>query len=244
MEGLLFEPKTSFLNSIGRDVWEHISLFLSLNDFIKLKLCSKNIQTRLRVLFFKRFRVIITKDVLKDPCFQEVINYASAFKIDFLNDLGRLVFLKKGTIFDIKFGFYFDQIANNLPSTLTHLTFGYYFNQSVEKFPLTLTHLTFELGGNFDQRVDGILSPTLVHLSLGRHFNQSVEKLPSTLKYLCFGACFNQRVDNLPPTLTHLTFGYYFDQSITNLPRTLLYLTISKRYRLSIPSWIPKIRRV
>lgn len=254
MEGFLYEPKTkksktkksktSFINIIGRDVWELVTLFLSLDDFKNLRLCSKNIQTKLRALFFRRFRVIITKKVLLDPLFVETIHHVGVVKINNLKDLEALVCFKRGLsgVYDTSFDFEFNQNVDNLPPTLTHLIFGYCFDQSVDNLPPNLTHLTFER--QFNQSVDNLPS-TLTHLTFDWYsiFNQSVDRLPHSLTHLEFGWSFNRSVERLPPILTHLTFGKAFNQSIEKLPRTLVCLTIPKSYNKSIPSWIPKIIR-
>jgi hypothetical protein len=227
------------------DVWEYICLFLDLEDIMNLKLCSKTIQKRLRVLFSKRFRVKLNEDVLNDPLFREIVNYVGVVKIGSLDVLKEFLSLKeRGLVYDIKFGAGFNQRMDGiLPFTLTHLDFGIRYNQSVDGIlSPNLTHLRF--GPWFDQSVDGILPPNLTHLYFGSNFNQIVKRLPPNLTHLTFGIRFNQSVDGiLPFTLAHLEFGYYFNQSLEKLPHTLTHLTIPIQYSLPVPSWIPNVFR-
>jgi hypothetical protein len=227
------------------DVWEYICLFLDLEDINNLKLCSKTIQKRLRVLFSKRFRVKLNEDVLNDPLFREIVNHVGVVKIRSLDVLKEFLSLKeRGLVYDIKFEASFNQSVDGiLPPTLTHLDFGPWFNQSVDGIlPPALTHLYF--GHWFNQSVDEILPPNLTHLYFGSNFNQIVKRLPPNLTHLSFGGRFNQSVDGiLPPTLTHLCFGYGFNQSLEKLPPTLTHLTIPIRYSLPVPSWIPNVFR-
>ena len=190
------------------DVWEYVCLFLSLKDIKNLKLCSKTIQKRLRILFSKRFRVNITKDVLNDPRFREVVNYVSAVKIVSLDVLEKFLSLKeRGLVYDIMFQHIFNQSVDGiLPPTLTHLTFGMNFNQRVERLPPTLTYL--RLGTDFNQIINAF-PPTLTHLRFGSGFNQIINAFPPTLTHLTFGSDFNQIINAFPPTLTHLAFGFF-----------------------------------
>ena len=126
---------------------------------------------------------------------------------------------------------------NKIPNSITHLTFGYYFDEIVDDLPNSITHLTF--GSNFNQPVNN-LPNSITDLVFGNKFNQPVDKLPfslnsynltdsesvnnnaGNLKRLVFGKNFNQNVDNLPNSIKYLTFGKDFNQNINKYPDSLI----------------------
>ena len=148
------------------------------------------------------------------------------------NELQEMIKLKLLEIIThLTFGRFFNQIVNNLPTSIIYLTFGQLFNKAVDNLPKNITHLTFR--SNFDQRVDN-LPKNITHLTFGVYFDQRVDNLPKNITHLTFGDMFNQPVDNLPDSITHLIFGDMFRQKIDNLPNSITHLTFGSLYNVSI----------
>jgi hypothetical protein len=243
------------LNDLSRDIWQHISFFLSGDDLKNLSMIDKIIQQRIRQQFFRRFRWIITSDMFDNPRFSEIKNAIQAVTISNRSDLDRLIELG-APLKDVKLSRDFNE-AITLPQGLTHFTMGYNFNQPIT-LPQGLTH--FEMGVLFNQHIT--LPQSLTHLIMGHEhdFNQPIT-LPESLTHFTMGYWFNHPITLpqglthfemgehfnqpivLPQSLTHFYMGYRFNQPITTFPQGLVYLSYHANYPFpeNIPRNIPRI---
>lgn len=126
--------------------------------------------------------------------------------------LTELTFRRK---FNLPFG------RGTLPAGLLNLHLGFNFNQILENLPTSLKRLN--LGGDFALR--GFFEV------IDNGFNQPIKvgDLPSNLQKLSVGSCFNHSLEDvLPGNLTQLHLGTKFNHKLGALPRSLMEIIREK----------------
>jgi len=172
---------------------ELLALILSYNRLVPLLY-------RSNVLFF-RLRKIVKSQIITSV---DIIPY-------YLTKITACTspVIPNGVIY-LKFNSNFNELINNLPSSLKIIIFSKSFNHPVTHWPTNLTHIKF--GDDFNQPLNGL--HRLTHLYFGHDFNQSIQNLPWTIIYLVFGKNFNQPLNSETlPNLSYVKFGASFDDS-------------------------------
>lgn len=183
-----YELEELNIEDINKDVWSRILYFLNARDIKNLNLTERIIQQNIRAAFFRRFRFVITEDVLNHPYFKQIVNSVGSVKVDSIEDLNRVIALKSKNkegvipIYDVKFSNDFNEPVNGrLPETLTHLTFGLDFDQPIDNLPSNLTHLVLEF--TYSRPINKF-PPNLKHLTIDKSYTYddirtlSLENLP------------------------------------------------------------------
>jgi hypothetical protein len=227
------------MEALTRDIWNHITQFLDIEDVKNLCLTSRQMFYNMRHIMCMQYRFII--DDL--DTFRTLHFFSSSQNIWLRNEDDVIKLQTSDRFCDIILPPYFDFRLDTIswPSRLTHLTFGRDFNHPVGNLPKSLTHLKF--GRFFNQPVDN-LPKSLTHLIFGLEFNQPVDNLPSSLTHLIFEFLFDQSVDKLPGSLLHLDLGWEFNQPVDNLPDSLTHLEFGGNFHQPVHKLPQSLRKV
>ncbi len=151
------------LSTLSEDVLSLILKKLDVKSAAKLIISSKNRSKKVAKYVYPRLWFNLD-DIGK----YKKENYIYIHKITNVTNFDHLKEFKN--IRKIKFGSYFNEKVDKLPSSLTHITFGREFNQKVNNLPSSLQKITFVEYSKFNQRVDQ-LPTSLTHLDFDGDFN-------------------------------------------------------------------------
>jgi len=145
--------------------------------------------------------------------------------LKFGQNFNQLVDNLPSTVMFIQFGYYFDQSVDHLPSLLETVIFDQCFNQLIDNLPQSVNRIIFSTDGDFNQPIAQLPS-SLTYLKLSRHYNQLFDHITSPLRFLKFGEFFNMPICHLPETLVRVIFGDDFNQPLDYIPQSVKYLTV------------------
>eukprot|EP01112_Ceratiomyxa_fruticulosa_P009350 TRINITY_DN2436_c0_g2_i5.p1 TRINITY_DN2436_c0_g2~~TRINITY_DN2436_c0_g2_i5.p1 ORF type:complete len:208 (-),score=13.75 TRINITY_DN2436_c0_g2_i5:294-917(-) len=171
-------------------------------------------------------------DVLKRENFQQLqeLTTSDNHVMPLVNIPASLQYLKTGEMYNCPFddvlpeglqklvtGGYYNQVINQLPTSLTHLTLSENFTQKILRLPGSLRSLMLR-SVLFNYDLKDVLPPSLRYLYLSDSYNHPLDlsKLPN-LQTLSLGSGFTQRIDFVPRSLELLFLPRGYSHSTTHL---------------------------
>jgi hypothetical protein len=246
------------LGDLSRDIWLLISRFLSAKDLKNLNATQRNIQQKMRRMFFARFRFLVDP---KDAHFDDIKNSITAVTVNSFAGLKAISFKRDNHITDVKVVRPFEVRPNAKlvwPSQITRLDLidSYYVGPLVDlppglkellvsnnyKSQLTQLPRTLEIIDlaftSYDNSIDSFPMENLRELRLPFQFTYPIDILrnATNLKRLYLQGLFNQSIDSLPESIEELHLDSRFNRSVDGLAKctNLRILSLGDEFNMPI----------